>query len=95
VSVSIRLYHLDHVDLVERRATLCKAIQRDARDGDRMLIKMRNGDGTARTSFKIMVRRLQETILVGTELSSTAICMLEGLRESSPTAYTALRSGLQ
>jgi 5-methylcytosine-specific restriction endonuclease McrA len=88
---SISLYHLDHVDLTERRAALCKQIKEDATDGDNMLVKARNGDMTARQSFRMMVRRLGKSIKEDQELSATALCMLEGLRESSPTAYAALR----
>lgn len=95
VSVSIRLYHLDHVDLVERRAALCKAIRKDAQDGDSMLIEwQQKGNVTAKKSFRMMVERLQERIHVNHDLAATALCMLEGLRESSPTAYAALRKSL-
>jgi uncharacterized protein (TIGR02646 family) len=59
VTQSIRFYHLDHVDLVERRADLCNRIRRDTEKGDRMLQKMQRGDMTARTSVADTIARLK------------------------------------
>ena len=90
VTASIRLYHLDHVDLVERRATLCRRIQRETERGDRMLQRMQQGDMTAREAFASTMSQLRQDIDERSELSATAKAMLKGLRATSPTAEAVL-----
>ena len=91
VMQSIRFYHLDHVDLVERRCDLCNQIRRDVEKADRMLQKWHQGDTTARTSFADTLDRLKKLYLAEKSgLSATAKAMLMGLRGTSPTAEAVL-----
>jgi hypothetical protein len=88
---SIRLYHLDHSDIVERRAVLCREIREDVEDAERMLKKIDNGDMTAKEAWNTAVKKLKKRYSPEVEYSATAHCMLMELRAQYASAEAALR----
>jgi len=77
---SIRLYHLDHQDLVDRRKTLAASITRKVRTAERLFPKTELGDAAIDASFKEHVKSLAELVKPQSELSSFARRMLDGYR---------------
>ena len=80
-AISIRLYHLDHQDLVDRRKTLAAIITRKIRAAERLFPRTEQGDPEIDASFKEHVRSLAELIRPEAELSSFARRMLDGYRD--------------
>jgi uncharacterized protein (TIGR02646 family) len=88
---SIRLYHLDHSDVVERRALLCKDIRKEVEEAEDMLIKYHAGDTTAKIAWNSSVAKLRQRYADSEEYSSTAFCVLMELRAKYASAEAALR----
>lgn len=78
--VSIRLYHLDHSDLVDRRMTLAVAIGRKVKAADRLFSLTEAGNADIDASFSEHVRFLADCINERAELSVFARRVLEGYR---------------
>ncbi len=89
---SIRHYHLDHINLVERRKELYAAIRQDVKIADKMGAKALKGDATARQSFQAMLRNLRKYLSPKEEYSSAAYALLMGLRAKSYSARFVLMS---
>ncbi len=87
---SIRLYHLDHTEVVERRKLLCSEIRRRVEEADRYFEKYDTGDGTARQAFEDVVRNLRGQLAADAPYSATARAMLMGLRGTHPVADVLL-----
>lgn len=78
---SIRLYHLDHQDLVDRRTVLAAKITRKVRAAERLFPRTEQGDADIDASFKEHIKSLAEMIRPEAELSSFARRMLDGYRD--------------
>lgn len=89
-TTSIKLYHLNHTDVVEQRKILCADIRRSVEEADRYFQKYDTGDGTGREAFEDAVRHLVERISAHAEYSATAKAMLMGLRGSHPVVEVVL-----
>lgn len=79
-AVSIRLYHLDHADLVDRRKTLAIEIGRKVRAAERLFPLTEEGDADIDASFVEHVRFLAGCISEKAELSAFARRILSGYR---------------
>ena len=79
-AISIRLYHLDHQDLVDRRKALAAIVTRKVCAAERLFPRTEQGDPEVDASFKEHVRSLAELIRPEAELSSFARRMLDGYR---------------
>lgn len=77
---SIRLYHLDHQDLVDKRLTLAAEITSIVETTNRLFPKTEAGDPDVDSAFKENVRLLGRMMLPDAELSSFARRMLDGYR---------------
>ncbi len=78
--VSIRLYHLDHADLVDKRKTLAIGIARKIRAAERLFPQTEAGDADIDASFSEHVRSLADCISESAELSAFARRILAGYR---------------
>lgn len=78
--ISIRLYHLDHPDIVDRRKTLAISISRKIRIADRLFPLTEAGDGTIDASFSEHVRYLADCVSENAELSAFARKIIAGHR---------------
>lgn len=78
---SIRLYHLDHADLVDRRKTLAVSIKRKIDAADRLFPQTESGNADIDNSFSDHVRSLANCISEGAELSAFARRILAGHRD--------------
>lgn len=78
---SIRHYHLDHADLVDKRKTLAVSIKRKVDAADRLFPRTELGDADVDNSFLDHVRSLANYISEGAELSAFARRILAGHRE--------------
>lgn len=79
---SIRLYHLDHQDLVDKRVALAAKITSIVKTTIRQFPKTEMGDPDIDSSFKENIRQLAELIRPESELSSFARRMLDGYRDN-------------
>lgn len=82
-SESIRLYHLNHHDLVDRRIALAAEITRIVRIAIRLFPKTELGDADVDAAFKNHLQTLAEFIRPDAELSAFARRMLEGYRDKA------------
>ncbi len=80
---SIRLYHLDHQDLVDKRLALAAEITRIVNVTIRQFPKTEMGDPDIDASFKDNIRKLATLICQESELSSFARRMLDGYRDNA------------
>jgi uncharacterized protein (TIGR02646 family) len=78
---SIKLYHLDHADLVDKRKTLAVSIKRKIDAADRLFPRTESGDVDIDNSFSDHVRSLANYISDGAELSAFARRILAGHRD--------------
>lgn len=78
---SIRLYHLDHADLVDKRKTLAVAIGRKVSAADRLFPKTESGAADIDSSFREHIRFLAGCINERAELSAFARRILAGYRD--------------
>ncbi|WP_081714535.1 hypothetical protein [Asticcacaulis sp. AC466] len=78
---SIRLYHLDHADLVDKRKTLAVSIKRKFAAADRLFPQTESGNADIDNSFSDHVRSLANCISEGAELSAFARRILAGHRD--------------
>ncbi len=78
--VSIRLYHLDHQDLVDRRKALANKLVRIINVADKLLPHAEKGIPGVDASFQEHIRSLAEAIQPEAELSSFSRRILEGYR---------------
>jgi uncharacterized protein (TIGR02646 family) len=92
VEVSVNLYHLDQVDLVERRRQLCNDIRNAVEKADSYLTKYQNGDSVAKNAYRDKLNEIRELLGESREYSATARSMLLGLRGRSQTANAITRS---
>jgi uncharacterized protein (TIGR02646 family) len=88
---SIRLFHLDHSDVVERRAVLCNEIREEIAQAEKMLTRFHNGDMTAKEAWNTSIAKLKERYADDAEYSATAHCILMELRAKYASAEAALR----
>lgn len=79
--VSIRLYNLDHTDLVEKRKKLANKIARLVKVADRLFPKTEAGDAAVDSSFAEHVNQLADRIHERAELSAFARRVLSGYRD--------------
>jgi uncharacterized protein (TIGR02646 family) len=79
-TISIRLYHLDHQDLVDRRMLLATKLVRIIRVAERLFPYTEIGQPAIDASFKEQLRTLAEAIKPEAELSSFARRILDGYR---------------
>jgi len=89
-TTSIRLHHLNHTDVVERRKALCFETRQRVEDADRYFKKYMEGDGTARGAFEGAVRDLVSRLAAGAAYSATVRAMLKGLRGKHPVVEVIL-----
>ncbi|PRD40524.1 hypothetical protein C5748_26495 [Phyllobacterium phragmitis] len=78
---SIKLYHLDHADLVDKRKTLAVSIKRKIDAADRLFPQTESGNADVDNSFSDHVRSLANCISEGAELSAFARRILAGYRD--------------
>jgi uncharacterized protein (TIGR02646 family) len=78
---SIKLYHLDHADLVDKRKTLAVSIKRKIDAADRLFPQTESGNVDIDNSFSEHVRSLANYISEGAELSAFARRILAGRRD--------------
>ena len=90
-AISIRLYHLDHQDLVDRRKAVAADVTRIIRAAERLFPQTEQGDPAVDASFKEHVRSVASLVRPGSELSSFARRMLDGYRHI-PWVQGILRS---
>ncbi len=79
--VSIRLYHLDHSDLIDRRKALAVSIGRKVKAADRIFAFTEAGNADIDASFLEHIRFLADCINERAELSVFARRILEGYRD--------------
>ena len=89
---SIRLYHLNHMDIVEQRKALCADVRRRATEVDRYFQKYDAGDSTAREAFENAVAALRELLVASARYSATTRSTLMGLRGTHPVVDVTLGS---
>jgi uncharacterized protein (TIGR02646 family) len=81
---SIRLYHLDYTETVERRQILYKDVEHLVKRGDRYFAKWaENSDLTAQYALEDVLHELRKRILPNAEFSAAAKAYLLGFRSSS------------
>ena len=80
-SQSIKLFHLNHVELTEQRLTVCHNVRKLVNDGDRFLNECLTGSRTAKYGFTRVIETLQEMTNEEAEYSATARAMLLGYRD--------------
>ncbi|SFU13456.1 TIGR02646 family protein [Pseudovibrio denitrificans] len=78
---SIKLYHLDHADLVDKRKALAVLINREITVADRLFPQTESGNAAIDSSFSDHVRKLASYISEGSELSAFARRILTGHRD--------------
>ncbi|KGM89675.1 hypothetical protein rosmuc_00269 [Roseovarius mucosus DSM 17069] len=78
---SIRLYHLDHADLVDKRKTLALSIKRKIDAADRLFPHTESGNVDIDISFSDHVRSLANSISESAELSAFARKIMAGHRD--------------
>lgn len=78
--ISIRLYHLDHADIVDRRKALAIEITRKIRAAERLFPLTEAGNANVDASFAEHVRFLADCISESAELSAFARKILAGHR---------------
>ncbi len=88
--VSIWLYHLDHVNAVERRKLLSLEICDLAEKADYYFKKYDEGDMTAKSYFADRIRELRNKLKPAAEYSAAAHATLMGLRGNSAIAEMVL-----
>ena len=88
--ISIELYHLNHVETVERRKVLASEIKDIAEKADYYFAKYEGGDMTAKNSFADRIGELRHRLKPETEYSAAAHATLMGLRGTSAIAETVL-----
>jgi uncharacterized protein (TIGR02646 family) len=81
VEVSIRLYHLDHTDLIEKRRVLAINLNEEINLANRLFDRVDKGDFTIDQSYYGHVRKLQNAMSEKAELSSFARRVIMGRRE--------------
>ncbi len=86
VEASIRLYHLDHHNLIQSRIAIYVEVYKKLAHADSMLVKIRNGDTTARESYAVAINELRSMGDATKELSSTVKCAVRSKRGKSPSA---------
>lgn len=91
VNTSIRLYHLDHVKLVESRRRVYLNIQRLIRAADATYRKWAGGDESARAIYQDLLAQIRSHAVREAEHSATARCALLGYRVNSGAAEAVLR----
>ena len=79
-AISIRLYHLDHQDLVERRKLLACDLVRIVNLAEKLFPYTESGSPGIDASFKEHIRTLAEAIKPEAELSSFSRRILDGYR---------------
>lgn len=79
-AISIRLYHLDHQDLVDRRKTLAASLVRIINVADNLFPHTEKGTPEIDASFQEHIRSLAEAIKPEAELSSFSRRILDGYR---------------
>lgn len=87
---SIKLYHLNHVDTVERREVLCQFISKSVEQADGFYANYSKGDMTAQASFRNTVAHLHDSLRGNAEYSAAARSTLMGLRDKSAIAEIVL-----
>lgn len=78
---SIKLYNLDHADLVDKRKTLAVSIKRKIDAADRLFPQTESGNADIDNSFTDHVKSLADYISEGAELSAFARRILAGHRD--------------
>lgn len=78
---SVRLLHLDHADLVDKRKTLAISIKRKIEAADRLFPQTESGNVAIDNSFSDHVRSLANYISESAELSAFARRILAGHRD--------------
>jgi hypothetical protein len=78
---SIKLYHLNHVPLVENRKIICNKIRNLVRDGDVYFSDLL-GNASAQSGFASAVRELQKALRADAESAAAARVALLGFRDS-------------
>lgn len=94
---SIKIYHLDHADLVDRRKTLAVSMRRKIVAADQLFPQTGAGNITIDNSFEEHARSLANYTSEGAELSAFARKILAGHRGIlwvNSLLRTALRQGL-
>lgn len=91
VRTSVRLYHLDHVKLVESRRRVYLQVYRLIRAADRTYRRWRSGDEGAKDVYQDLLVQLRSQAVREAEHSATARCALLGYRVSSGAADAVLR----
>lgn len=89
---SIRLYHLNHADIVERRLELFREITKDLESADKYFLKVQRGNMTAQSAFEDKLASLSKRARGESENSAAARAMLAGLRTKHPVADEILRA---
>ena len=91
VSTSVKLYHLDHVRLVQNRRKVYRTISGLLRVADANYRAMCAGDVEASRSYQILLMEIRRHALGSAEYAATARCALLGFRASSGAASAVLR----
>ena len=78
---SIDLYHLNHVAIVEKRASISRKVKRGVQECDALLQKAAAGDHSALGHAKAMMKQLLELIRRSVEYSAAARATLRGYRD--------------
>lgn len=78
--VSIKLYHLDHPDLIERRRVLAAQLKASVDTADELFERCDQGDATTDRAFHSIVIQLREAMLEKAELSTFARKIIAGCR---------------
>jgi hypothetical protein len=91
---SIRFFHLNHTDIVERRKALCSMLRRRVQEADRYFEKYHGGDAVARGAFADAVIDLRARLAAKEPYSATARAMLMGLRGTHPAVVEAVLASI-
>lgn len=77
---SIKLYHLDHPDLIEQRRVLAAELKDSIRTADCLFDRCDTGDPAIDTAFNGLIRKLADAMADKAELSTFARKVIAGFR---------------
>lgn len=80
-NISIKLYHLDHPDLIDKRKALALRLTRKIESANELVDRVDQGDPTIDRAFNELIRDLANAISEKAELSAFARKVIAGKRE--------------
>ena len=93
--VSIRRYHLDHVDILERRAALMKEVRNKLKAAQRHLVRYQRDrtDAYAKSNYESMLCDVYRAARKRSEFSAAVRYTIAGMSETNEVAKSLLQRG--